>query len=403
MKMEINNITKLVAAALILLSACQNKEEKTPYPELNALVDSVRMKYVPDRRDNVYDIKVVENNGKPVIKGVTSLDEAKTDLLEQIRKNNPAAIDSISVLPDETVGEKTYGVINVSVADVRMGAGYAAEMGTQLLLGAPVQVLQHDDWWRIKSAEGYVAWTTGSAFIRMTKDDFNKWITAKKIIFTDDYGFGYENPDEKQQRVSDLVFGNMLKLEADNGRFYKVSYPDGRIAYVLKSQSKPYEEWLTSVKLTEESILEKALSLKGIPYMWGGTSVKGMDCSGFTKTVMLMHGIILMRDASQQVKTGIPVDISNGYENLRPGDLMFFGKKAQDGKKERIRHVAFYKGDKEFVHASGYIRINSLDSTKANYDELNTREFVRASRVIGAVDTKGIWSINNSPLYKEQK
>ncbi|SBW04064.1 C40 family peptidase [uncultured Dysgonomonas sp.] len=401
--MRINNITKLVTATLIFLSACQNKEEKTPYPELNALVDSVRMKYVPDRRDNVYDIKVVENEGKPVIKGVTSLNEAKVDLLEQIRKSNPAAIDSISVLPDETVGEKTYGVINVSVADARMGASYAAEMGTQLLLGAPVQVLQHDDWWRIKSAEGYVAWTTGGSFVRMTKDDFNKWITAKKIIFTGDYGFGYENPDEKKQRVSDLAFGNMLKLEADNGRFYKVSYPDGRIAYVLKSQSKPYEEWLTSVKLTEESILEKALSLKGIPYTWGGTSVKGMDCSGFTKTVMLMHGIILMRDASQQVKTGIPVDISNGYENLRPGDLMFFGKKAQEGKKERIRHVAFYKGDKEFIHASGYIRINSLDSTKANYDELNTREFVRASRVIGAVDTKGIWSINNSPLYKEQR
>lgn len=401
--MRINNITKLVAAALILLSACQNKEEKTPYPELNTLVDSVRMKHVPDRRDNVYDIKVVENEGKPVIKGVTSLEEAKADLLEQIRKSNPAAIDSISVLPDETVGEKTYGVINVSVADARMGASYAAEMGTQLLLGAPVQVLQHDDWWRIKSAEGYVAWTTGSSFVRMTKDDFNKWITAKKIIFTDDYGFGYENPDEKKQRVSDLAFGNMLKLEADNGRFYKVSYPDGRIAYILKSQSKPYEEWLASVRLTEKSILEKALSLKGIPYTWGGTSVKGMDCSGFTKTVMLMHGIILMRDASQQVKTGIPVDISNGYENLRPGDLMFFGKKAQDGKKERIRHVAFYKGDKEFIHASGYIRINSLDSTKANYDELNTREFVRASRVIGAVDTKGIWSINNSPLYKEQR
>lgn len=401
--MRINNITKLVAAALILLSACQNKEENAPYPELDALVDSVRMKHVPDRRDNVYDIKIVENEGKPVIKGVTSLEEAKADLLEQILKSNPAAIDSISVLPDETVGEKTYGVINVSVADARMGASYAAEMGTQLLLGAPVQVLQHDDWWRIKSAEGYVAWTTGSSFVRMTKDDFNKWITAKKIIFTDDYGFGYENPDEKKQRVSDLAFGNMLKLEADNGRFYKVSYPDGRIAYILKSQSKPYEEWLASVKLTEESILEKALSLKGIPYTWGGTSVKGMDCSGFTKTVMLMHGIILMRDASQQVKTGIPVDISNGYENLRPGDLMFFGKKAQDGKKERIRHVAFYKGDKEFIHASGYIRINSLDSTKANYDELNTREFVRASRVIGAVDTKGIWSINNSPLYKEQR
>lgn len=401
--MRINNIIKLFAAAIILLSACQNKEEKMHYPELNALIDSVRIKHVPDRRDNVYEINVVERDGKPVLKGVTSVEEAKADLLEQIRKSNPAVIDSISVLPDETVGGKPYGVINVSVADIRSGASYAAEMGTQLLLGSPVQVLQHDGWWRIKSAEGYVGWTTDGSYVRMTKDDFNKWITAKKIIFTDDYGFGYENPDEKKQRTSDLAFGNMLKLENDNGRFYKVSYPDGRIAYVLKSQSKPYEEWLASVKLTEESILEKALSLKGIPYTWGGTSVKGMDCSGFTKTVMLMHGIILMRDASQQIKTGIPVDISDSYDNLRPGDLMFFGKKTQDGKKERIRHVAFYKGDKEFIHASGYIRINSLDSTKANYDELNAKEFVGASRIIGAVDTKGIWIINNNPLYKEQK
>ena len=396
-------ISYLFAVTIILLSACRNKEEKTPYPELNVLVDSVRMKHVPDSRDNVYDIRVIASAGRPVLKGVTSVEDAKTGLMEHILKSNPAAIDSISVLPDGEVGEKSYGVINVSVADVRMNADYSSEMGTQLLLGAPVRVLQYNDWWRIKSAEGYVAWTSGSSFVRMTKDDFNRWITAKKIIFTDDHGFGYENPDEKKERVSDLIFGNMMKLEDDNGRFYKVSYPDGRIAYVLKSQSKTFDEWIVSVNLTEESIIEKALSLKGIPYTWGGTSVKGMDCSGFTKTVMLMHGIITMRDASQQVKTGIPIDISSGYEKLRPGDLMFFGNKAQDGKNERIRHVAFYLGNKEFIHASGYIKINSLDSTKDNFDELNTREFVRASRIIGAVDTKGIWSINNNPLYKEQK
>ncbi|WP_029905310.1 C40 family peptidase [Prevotella sp. 10(H)] len=400
--MKINILIILYIIAFIFFFSCQFKEDKTAYPELNAIADSVRIKYVPDRRDNVYEIKVTEKDGKPLVKGVTSVAEAKNELLEEIRKQNTAAIDSIIILPDEKVGNKTYGVVNVSVADVRMGTSYSAEMGTQLLLGAPVQVLQHDGWVRIKSAEGYVAWIPENSFVRMTKEKFNKWTVSPKIIFTDDFGFSYENPNEKGQRVSDLVFGNMLKLESDNGRFYKASYPDGRIAFILKSQSRVYKDWQASLNMTEESIVRAAFSLKGIPYIWGGTSVKGMDCSGFTKIVMLMHGIILMRDASQQVKTGIPMDISDGYSNLRPGDLMFFGKKAENGKKERIRHVAFYIGNNEFIHASGYIRVGSLDSAKVNYDELNTREFVKASRIIGATDTNGIWSIDNNPLYQQQ-
>ncbi|MDR0582461.1 MAG: C40 family peptidase [Prevotellaceae bacterium] len=364
---------------------------KTVYPELNALADSVRLQYVPDRRDNVYEIKVVKYDGLPVVKGITSVAEAKAALMERIRKIQAKAVDSVVVLPAAAVGEKVYGVINVSVADTRTGADYSAEMATQLLLGAPVEILQPAGyWWRIKSIEKYVAWITGSSLVRMTRKEFNQWTSAPKIIFTDACGFAYETPNEQQQRVSDLVFGNQLKYEGESGNYYKTSYPDGRTAYVPKRQSKRYEDWLTSLRLTEESIVEQALMLKGIPYVWGGTSVKGMDCSGFSKTVYQMHGIILRRDASQQALTGIPVDISNGYDNLRPGDLLFFGKKASGGKKERVRHVAIYKGNKEFIHAAGYITINSLDPASPVYDEGNTREFIRAARIIGAVGTEGI-------------
>jgi cell wall-associated NlpC family hydrolase len=395
-------IAGLMIPVCILFAACRDKKGTPVYPELNALVDSVRLKYVPDRRDDVYEIHVIAHSGKPLVKGVTSVAAAKEELMKQIRGSHPAAIDSILLLPDETVGDETYGLINVSVADARMAADYAAEMGTQLLLGAPLRVLQYAGWWRIRSAEGYVAWITGSSFVRMNKAAFEQWTSANKIIFTDDYGFAYETPDTRAQRVSDLVFGNLLKWESDRGDFFQVSYPDGRTACVLKSQSRPFREWSASVKPTEESIIQTALTLKGIPYTWGGTSVKGMDCSGFTKTVWLMHGVILMRDASQQAKTGIPVDLSRGYENLRPGDLMFFGQRAQEGKRERIRHVAIYKGNSEFIHAAGYVRINSLDSTKANYDEYNTRELIRASRIIGAINTPGIREITRHPLYQTQ-
>jgi cell wall-associated NlpC family hydrolase len=388
----------------IALSACQVKGDQPVYPELNALVDSVRQEQVPDRRDNVYDIKVVENAGKPVIKGVTSVAEAKVALWERIRKSDPSAVDSIILLPDARVGEMRYAIINVSVGDARTGADYADEMATQLLLGMPVLLLQKSsDLWQVKTPEGYIGWVMQGSLKRMNKASFNEWLGASKVVFTEDYGFAYETPDEHKQRSSDLVFGDMLKWKGESGKFYKVAYPDGREAYVLKTQSRLYDDWQSAIQLTGESIVQTALTLKGIPYTWGGTSVKGMDCSGFTKMVFLKHGIILRRDASQQVKTGIPVDISKGYENLLPGDLMFFGKKAQDGRKERVRHVAIYMGNKTFIHAAGYVKINSLDPGSPNYDEGNTREFIRAARVVGAVGSEGIWRIDKNPLYQQQE
>lgn len=394
-------ISLLFIIICFVMLSCDSKIN-TSENALSVLIDSVQHKYVPDKRDNVYEIEAVGGKDYITLKGYTSVREAKTELIELISKETSSFVDSIIILPDKSVGNKVYGVVNVSVADLRTQPKYSAEMATQLLLGAPVEVLQYNDWVRIKSAEGYVAWTTEYSFVPMTKSEFNSWIMAKKIIFADIYGFAYEAANESGQTVSDLVFGNMLKLEGEVGKFYKVSYPDGRNGYVLKSQSQPFDKWLSSIDLTEQSILQKAQSLKGIPYTWGGTSPKMMDCSGFTKTVMLMHGIILMRDASQQVNTGISVDISAGYDNLHPGDLMFFGKKGQGGNKDRIRHVGFYMGNGEFIHASGYVRVSSLDSTKANYDEVNTREFISASRIIGAVGTKGIWPVNENPLYKEQ-
>ena len=304
---------------------------------------------------------------------------------------------------DSTGNKEKYGVVTISVADARLGTSYGSEMGTQLLMGMPLEILQHQDWWQIKTPEGYVAWIEKSAFVRMDKETFNQWISAKKVIFTDDYGFACEAPDEYSPRVSDLVFGNLLKWEGESKKYYYVSYPDGRKAYVSKKQAHLYDQWVSSCRLTENNIVQTAFTLKGIPYMWGGTSTKGMDCSGFTKTVFLKNGVILLRDASQQAKTGTPVDISDGYENLRPGDLMFFGKKAAGNMPEKVRHVAIYIGNREFIQASGYVRISSLDPDKPNYDPLNTKEFIHASRIVGAVGSKGIWNINDNPLYQVQK
>jgi len=382
----------------------QEDTARYKHSELEIIINNIQQDFVPDKRIKIYDIKVDESRQQPTLTGVTSDITAYDELTKQAEAiYGDAFINNIKLLPDTALGEKVYGVINLSVADIRERASFSSGMATQALLGTPIRIWQKEGWYRIQTPDGYLGWSQAANFQAMTKEEFNNWIDTPKIIFTDYFGFSYSKPDKDSQTISDLSMGNILKYEGEKGKFYIASYPDGKKAYILKSQCELYDKWFPSLKLTGKSIVKKAFTMMGIPYVWGGTSVKGMDCSGFTKMMFFMYGVILTRDASQQVNTGIPVDIKNGYQNLKEGDLLFFGKVDEKTGKERIRHVGFYIGNNEFIHASGYIRISSLDPQKDNYDELNATEFVRASRIIGAVGTKGIWAIDNNPFYHKVK
>lgn len=399
-------MTRLYSLFILFLSLnllAQNERPIYKHTDLWAIVYQVQEECIPDKRVKIYDVEVDDYEKRPTIKGFTSDSTAYNTLLRQAIENyGNELVNKVKLLPSEDLKGKTYGVINLSVADIREKADFPAGMATQAILGTPIRIWQKDKWYRIQTPDGYIGWSQLANFHPMTKDEFNSWIIADKIIFTDYFGFSYQKPYKESQTISDLVFGNLLKYEGEDGNFYKVSYPDGKLAYILKSQARHYKDWKSTVELSGESIIKKSFTLMGIPYVWGGTSVKGMDCSGLTKTVLLMHNIILMRDASQQVNTGIPLDIGKGYKNLQTGDMIFFGKKGKNGEKDRIRHVGFYIGNSEFIHASGSVRISSLDPKRKNYDEVNAKEFIRATRILGAVNTDGIWTLENNPMYNIQ-
>ncbi|MDR2293479.1 MAG: C40 family peptidase [Prevotellaceae bacterium] len=366
------------------------------------IIDSVRQQFVPDRRVNVFDIKIKYADDKITLKGITTLAEAKAELLRQLQTDNKNIADSITVLPEQSLGDEVFGIVTLSVASMRTSGDYAAEMATQALLGTPVKILQNGSWLRIQTPDRYISYTYAGNIKRMNRQQFNEWISAPKIIFTENYGFAYTEPNSNDV-ISDLVIGNILKLEDEIEQYYKVSYPDGRIAYVDKKQSKKSDEWLSSVNLTGDNIATYGKRFMGVPYLWGGTSSKAMDCSGFAKTVYFMHGVILQRDASQQYYTGQPIDIDDDYKKLKPGDLLFFGSKAQKGKKERIGHVAIYTGNKQFIHEATQVKTGSLDPSAPNYDKYNTNRLVRASRIIDNIDTKGITTIKSNEFYQQQK
>ena len=295
--------------------------------ELKNLIQAVEDKYAPDKRVEVFSITSIESEDQLSLKGETTNEFAYKELLAEANKIYPQIKDEIRILPDYVIGNHNWGVIYNSVADLRSKPAYSAEMVTQVLLGMPVRILDKSgSWLRIQTPEGYIGWMSGS-LQRLTHEELKEYMAQPKIIITNQYAQSYSKADNKSQTVSDIVVGDMLSIKDVEKDFYNVTYPDGREAFVDKRDAQEIENWLNTIELSGESVVETAKQLMGVPYVWGGTSAKGLDCSGFTKMVYWLHGIIIARDASQQVKNGVEIDSIGDFDNAEKGDLVFFGEK----------------------------------------------------------------------------
>ena len=371
-------------------------------PEVAALTDRLKLKYAPDGRVALFRTDYTFDGKRVMLRGETTSPSAKAELMAALARGGYEVMDCLKVLPDEeALGGKTYGIINLSVASLRVRPDYSSEMMTQALLGMPVRVLERDGWYRIQTPDGYIAWTHRVSVLPVTREELTAWNRAEKVVVTSHYAFVYSRPDRRSQTVSDVVAGNRLKLEGTKGAFYRVSYPDGRQGYVEKSVAQPEKEWRKGLKQDAASIIRTARTLMGVPYLWAGTSSKGMDCSGFVRTVLFMHDIIIPRDASQQAYVGQHIDIASDFSNLRPGDLVFFGRKATAGRKERVVHVALYIGGRRFIHSQGDVHISSFDPQDELFDAFNLKRLLFAVRVLPYINKeKGLNTTLTNEHYR---
>ncbi|OGU70143.1 MAG: glycoside hydrolase [Ignavibacteria bacterium RBG_16_34_14] len=377
-------------------------QEKTEMEKIQSIIEELENKFAPDKRTAIFQINVENENDKLVLKGETNLPDAKEELLKKLNESN--VIDQIEILPEVELGDKIYGIVNLSVANFRTKPDNDEEMGTQALLGTPLKVYKKEKgWYLVQTPDEYISWIDDDGFICVSYDSLLEWSKSEKVIYIKDFGFSYSSPDENSERISDLVIGDLLKYSGEENGFSKVIYPDGKEAFIKSEDCKHFNKWLGEVNPTPENILKTARLFMGIPYLWGGTSVKGMDCSGFTKTVFYLNGVILPRDASQQANVGEAIDTEDRLENLLPGDLLFFGRKGSETKKEKISHVAIYIGNGDYIHASGKVRINSFAKDKPNYNAYRDDSFVRAKRVLNSIDSNGVTSIVNNKFYNEKK
>lgn len=227
-----------------------------------------------------------------------------------------------------------FGFCFLSVVPLRESASDSSQMVSQLIFGDVVEVLEQigENWILVKNSfDAYEGYMDPKQLLKIDSIDFVKFQSARLT-----------------NRESVLIESNLGNYIVPPGcSFMEKKFQIGGIDFGINGKLYSTE--------TESSngIQETALSFLNVPYLWGGKSSFGIDCSGFSQTVFKMSGYKLLRDASQQATQG---ELLNFVEESQAGDLAFF-----DNEEGEIIHVGIILSSNRIIHASGRVRIDQLD------------------------------------------
>ena len=295
-----------------------------------------------------------------------------------------AALGTLSLAAQD---KPRHAVVALSSIYMRIAPDYESALETQELMGTVVEITGEKNYWReVVSPQPYKAWCTEKGLIELNDEQLEAYLSAPKCIFTELYGHVYEAPSPKAQTICDLVGGDIMRITGKKGQWTQVSLPSGETGWVCSRSVKPHDGFISIAKgegnadsISDEmmeSIIATAFRLKGVPYLWGGMTPKGVDCSGLVRWSCLMNGILLPRNASQIIHCGDEVSL----DKMQRGDLVFFGTPAKDGKPQRVTHIGIHIGEGRIIHSSHMVRVNSLDPNEPDYYE-NAHRLIAARRL----------------------
>jgi hypothetical protein len=380
----------------ILLVSCNSADSGRK--EAEQVAKSVSDQYISDSREDLYQIQFRSKGKSLLVLGETTNSEAKKDLLDQLKKIKIPIEDSIHFLPDASLGTKIWGLVNVSVCNIRSKPGHSSEMSTQAILGTPVRILKKSNSWLfVQTPDRYLGWVDDDAIQQTDSMGMSAWRNGKRFIYLPLAGTGFD--PESKEAVTDLVAGSILKFDTIFKAGALLEMPDGRKLVIPASEGMDFKLWEKQTQATAASLNTTSKTLTGRPYFWGGTSSKGVDCSGFVKTVFFLNGIILARDASLQFRHGQFTDPNSGYNALKPGDLVFFGRKAQGDRPAKATHVGLYLGNGAYINSSGFVKIDNFDPAQKGYSKIRADNWLGGRTILGSEGTSGIVRVKDHPWY----
>jgi hypothetical protein len=383
-------IELLVTSLICVATGCIS--EKSPRPRSDAppkdallALQNLKAKYAPENRFGLYAVGLKPVGTQLVLTGLVDNVAAIAETERAMRALGVPVTNAIRLLPDPGLAERTWGIATLSVASARELPDHKAELGMQVLMGRLVRILERGTnamWYHIQSADGYCAWLERGTFVHCSQPEVDAWTNSPLLFVTTTEEMIWSKPDRASEPVSDVVLADLIRKTGEQGEWYQVELPDKRAGFLPKTAAEDYQAWKPKRQPLPENIERTARMFLGRPYLWGGDSPKGFDCSGFTHMVFFLNGIELSRNSSQQARQGLDVPLDANLSRLARGDLLFFGAPPRGDRPERIHHVGIYLGDKLFIHSSERVQINSLDPESPIRDEHRIRTLLRARRVL---------------------
>lgn len=224
-----------------------------------------------------------------------------------------------------------YGICNLSIVPLKLEPSDTSELVSQVLYGEFFKVLeQRKSWSKIRLAyDKYEGWIDNKQYLEISHEDYSS-LKSSHIKLSSDL---VEFVQDKDGKLHTIPLGSTL-----NGLELLHHTHDGNCKQGIKPKSQ---------------LIETSFNYLNAPYLWGGKTPFGIDCSGFTQMVYKLNGYKILRDASQQATQGIALSF---IEESEPGDLAFF-----DNEEGRIVHVGIIMEDNYIIHAHGKVRIDRLD------------------------------------------
>lgn len=261
-------------------------------------------------------------------------------------------------------------MVTTNLLDLRAKPDHTAERASQLRFGQPVVTTSTKNGFvRVRQPDGYTGWVDRRFLSEVKQSAFDRWPSVVNAVVSSAKGAPCLGPDGKSIPPHLLLYGTLVRTGRIRNGYTQLMLPFAADMFVKSSHLRSISR-ITASNLTGRRLLAEACKFLGVPYLWGGVSPLGFDCSGFVQTLLARFGISVPRDTGQQIGVGSKVE----RDRIRIGDLLFFD-----------RHVALATSSSRILHASrggGGVRINSLIRSDPDYRADLDRDYKTARRLI---------------------